>query len=217
MKRLLSLLVIGLLCGGSAFASADPHATDAHDAEAPGQHAEDDSHGEAHDGDHAPTPIPFKDIGFHAINFVLMYVVIFALVRKPVSEFLKQRQSSIRQDLEGSAHELVVAREHYDELVGKVEKFDEELSAMKAEARQEAAQERLYIAERTERDAMMLREMTAGAAREETRKARAELQKNAVDLAVRLAEERLRAEISTGDHQRLADEFLSVLKEDAHA
>ncbi len=243
MKRLLSLLFIGLLSAGSAFAEADPHATDGPDAQAPSGHAEPhgdehggdhaephgDEHGDEHGGDHAEphgddhgdehgaTPIPLKDIGFHAFNFVLMYVVLFFLARKPVAELLKQRQSSIRQDLEGSARDLEVAKERYDSLVKKLAAFDDELSAMKNEARQDAEQERLYIAERTERDAMMLREMTAGAAREETRKAHAELQKNAVDLAVKLAEEKLRAEIATSDHQRLANEFLSVLKEDAHA
>lgn len=160
---------------------------------------------------------PLDAIGVHAINFLLMYGLLAFLLRKPIADALKQRQATIRQDLEDSAETRDAAQARYDTLAEKIAHFDDELAAMKADAAEDASKEREYMAERTERDAMMLREMTAGTIREETRRARTELQREAVDLAVKLAEERLRAEIGGGDQQRLAGEFLSAVKGEAHA
>lgn len=161
--------------------------------------------------------IPLTEIGIHAVNFVLMYGLLFFLLRKPVSELLKQRQASIRQDLEDAAGAKNDAQARLDAIQAKLDDFDAEVAKMTADAREDAAAEAKYTAERTERDATMLREMTAGTVREETRNARARLQQDAVDAAVKLAEEKLRAEISGADQTRLANDFLGALKGGAHA
>lgn len=161
--------------------------------------------------------IPMTEIGIHAVNFVLMYGLLFVLLRKPVGELLRRRQGSIRQELEDASGAKNEAQARLDAVQSKLDDFDAELAQMVADAREDAAAEARYTAERTERDATMLREMTAGTVREETRNARAQLQQDVVDAAVKLAEEKLRADIGGADHDRLANDFLGALKGGAHA
>lgn len=161
--------------------------------------------------------IPLSDIGIHAINFVLMYGLLAVLLHKPIRELLKQRQASIRQDLEDAASSKDAAQARHDALSAKLDNFDAELARMTAEARKDAAAESELARDRTERDGEMMREMTSATVREETRNARSDLQRGAVDLAVKLAEEKLRGEISGADHGRLAGEFLTAVKGEAHA
>jgi len=90
-------------------------------------------------------------------------------------------------------------------------RLEDELRALKASAEREAHDEHQRVLEEAERDA----EKTLERARQEigglTRAALLDLKKHAAELAVQLAEERVRREIGEEDHRRLFAGFVSRL------
>ena len=64
--------------------------------------------------------IPMTEIGIHAVNFVLMYGLLFFLLRKPIGELLRQRQASIRQDLEDASGAKNEAQDRLDAIQAKL-------------------------------------------------------------------------------------------------
>jgi len=155
---------------------------------------------------------PLTEIGIHAINFVLLYTVLFFLARKPVAELLKGRQAEIKKALDDGNAALKAAEDRHSELDSRLAHFDKLVEDMKAQAKSDADNERVAMRRKTKADIVSLQALTERTIREETRNARAALQREAVDLAVQIAEESLRKQITDADHQRLAGEFLVAVK-----
>lgn len=151
---------------------------------------------------------PMKEIGVHAINFVLLYTVLFFLARKPIAEILKSRQAEIKKALDDGNAALKAAEDRHSELDVRLTQFSKMVDEMKAQAKTDADNERASLREKTASDIVMLKALTERTIREETRNARAALQRESVDLAVQIAEESLRKQITAADQERLAGEFL---------
>ena len=158
---------------------------------------------------------PLKAIGVHLANFVLLFTVLFFLVRKPVAEALKARQGEVKHEIDESNAKRKDAQTRFDEIEARLNRFENEVAELKAQAEKEAAADREYLRQRTAADIESLKQLTEQTIRDEGRKARAALQAEAVGLAVGLAEERLRASINDGDQERLAGEFLLAVKQEA--
>lgn len=157
---------------------------------------------------------PMTEIGVHAINFVLLYTVLFFLARKPVAELLKERQAEIKKALDDGNAALKAAEDRHAELDSRLAHFDKLVEDMKAQAKTDADNERAQMRTKTEGDIASLKALTERTIREETRNARATLQREAVDLAMQIAEESIRQQISAADHERLAGEFLVAVEGD---
>jgi F-type H+-transporting ATPase subunit b len=155
---------------------------------------------------------PLTAIGVHLANFIVLFGGLFFLVRKPVAEALRGRQAEVKNEIDTSNSLRKDAQTRFDEIEARLSRFETEVAGLKAQAEKEAAADREYIRERTAADIEALKLMTEQTIRDESRKARSALQAEAVDLAVGLAEERLRASINDGDQQRLAGEFLVAVK-----
>lgn len=155
--------------------------------------------------------IPLKEIGLHAFNFFLLIGLLAYLLRAPVRDFLNTRSAQIRKDLEDADRQRREAEERYKAIEAKLAHFESELASMKADGQADAEREAQLIAERAEKDAAHLKETAERAIREETRAARNSLRRDAVDLAVKLAEENLRAQLGPADQQKLAQEFLASI------
>lgn len=155
---------------------------------------------------------PFVAIAVHFANFTILFGALFFLLRKPVGEMLRARQAEVKKEIDDSNKQRKDAQARFDEMEARLARFEAEVAELKATAEKEAAADREYLRERTAADIEVLKELTEQTIRDEGRKARAALQREAVDLAVGLAEERLRASINDTDQDRLAGEFLLAVK-----
>ncbi|MCB9744685.1 MAG: hypothetical protein H6741_26870 [Alphaproteobacteria bacterium] len=187
-----------------------------------GEHATEPAHGaeaghgeEAHaDAGHGGS-IPWNAIGLHTVNFVLLVGGLGLLLRPIIKDALNQRSASIREELEESNRLRREALNRFEDLESKLTRFQEELERMKADGAAAAEHEAAYIAERTERDIELLKESTARTIRSETEQARRALRREAVDLAVKIAEEQLRAQVGEADQVRLNTQLLSSIGQEA--
>ncbi len=155
---------------------------------------------------------PMTGILVHLANFTILFTALFFLVRKPVAEALRARQGDVKQEIDDANEQRKAAQDRYDEMDKRLSRFEAEVAGLKAQAESDAESDRRYLRERTAADVESLKVLTEQTIRDEARKARKALQAEAVDLAVSLAEERLRTQFNEQDQDRLAGEFLVTVK-----
>jgi F-type H+-transporting ATPase subunit b len=136
---------------------------------------------------------------WEVFNLALLGVALFFAARRPVSAYLAERRSGVEERLQGA-----------EKLLREAEAAD---IKRKAHAAAEA-QGRRIVAEAESIAARIGAEATAAIQRE-TQRARTRLRDEAADLAVELAEERLRREVDDADRERLVDEFVTRLESGA--
>jgi F-type H+-transporting ATPase subunit b len=143
------------------------------------------------------------------VNFLLLLVVLYRFLYKPLMGALAGRTAAIQQQLaEAQAAREAAQRQLAD--------FEERLRAARAEAQSER--------ERATREAAELRDRLTGEARQEasrlvaaaqaevaqtTRQARAQLQAEVGALATEVAEHLIRKSLRDEDHQRLVREAVA--------
>lgn len=165
-------------------------------------------HGEPNEG------YVVSDLVFHAFNLLLLLGVLGWFTRKPLSRMLDQRAEKIRAELAESARVREEARQRHEALQARLDAFDQELLAVREEARERAAEDRERLVERARRTAEQIRQTTERDIRDEVHRARDQLRRDAVRLAVELAESTLREQVRTEDQRRLARQFLDSLEQD---
>jgi len=230
-------LAAALAFAAPALAAA-PHGNDAHGSEAHGDahgkgghddgHAAEGDHGGGHGGHHYYTAdddhdgtanwldsdsdmYAVSDLAFHAIHLLIFLGLAVWLVRKPMSDALANRAANIKKELTDSARARDEAYQRHQELVARLDKVASEIEAMEADAVTDAANEEQKLVERAQREAERIAEMAQRNIRDESTRARNALRKEAVELAVELAEGILSKSVNAADQQALARDFLTSL------
>lgn len=228
-----SIITLALLLGSTAFAAppAGDHAGDAEvhgiEGEGPGhgpaghgaaEHyysADDDGDGTSNWADSDNDLFVVDDIGFHAFNVALLLAVLFYFTRRPIGDTVRERALGIRRELTDTARTRDEALKRYEEIDARLVALASEIETMRAEARQDAAVEEQKLIERAHAEAVRIGEMAERNIRDEVTRAQLELRKEAVELAVQLAETTLRQNVNHDDQIRLARDFLDSLNSEA--
>jgi F-type H+-transporting ATPase subunit b len=150
-----------------------------------------------------------------ALNLLLLLGVLFALARKPIQGYFRDRRDRIQEELADAAQLRSEAEERYARWQRQLVDLDTELEEIRATARQRAADERERILADAHAAAERIRRDASAAVEQEVRKARTELREEASDLSIQLAAELLRGEVSDLDRDRLLDEFIQKIERPA--
>jgi len=152
------------------------------------------------------------EIGYHTFNFALFFGVIAYMARRPLLDTFRERALDIRKGLTESARERDEAHQRHQELVARLSSIEKEVEEMHEKAKVEAAQEEASLERRAEEAAQRIAAQAERTIADEARRARQALRKEAVDLAVQLAETTLTSKVASRDQQKLAEQFLASLK-----
>jgi F-type H+-transporting ATPase subunit b len=145
---------------------------------------------------------------YPAINFALLFVTLFVLLRKPIRAFFGDRRAAIRKDLEEAATLERRAREHYTQWQRRLVDLETELAEIRTSAQQRAEAERASLIADARAAAERIRSDAANAVEHQLRRARAGLREEASQLAIELASGILREKVTAQDRDRLIDEFI---------
>ncbi len=153
-----------------------------------------------------------RDLLFSALNLALLLGVLAYFARKPIADFFEGRRRRIQAELEAAKNQGAEAEARYAKWQRRLMDLESELAEIRETSRQRAAAEREQIladaaagAERIRRDALETVD-------QELRRARAQLRREAADLAVELASEALRRQVNSADQERLLDEFVAAIE-----
>jgi len=178
------------------------------------------------DVEEEPPPAPFKFFDTQILNnkqppyaavllnFVLLALIYYRFGKKPIAEALKERKHSIASAIENAQKILREAKQRSKRYRAKLEQVDADMDEAKqslastgegeAHALFANAEEK---AKRIARDAQFLLE-------QEKKQTQIDLLRATVEDATKQAEALLRSNVTSQDHERLAEEFLKQLEAD---
>ena len=182
---LISLLVI--LLAGAAFASGD--------------------------GGHADSGALLKDFLYRILNFGLVVALLVYFLRKPLKKGLAGRSEEIEKALAEAKLAKEEAEAKFAEYDRKLDQATEEIAEISAAIRREGELEKQKIIENAKQMAIKIEQDAEKAAEMEVAKARRELQQEAAQLAVDMAEKMLKKNFTKDDDTRLIDEYMQKVGE----
>lgn len=226
-----AVLSLSLLTAAPVFAA--PHGNEAPHGEehAPDAHGTEGDHGDGGhhylytaDSDHDGTAnwmdadegehYPLTSIGFHAVNLLLFLGAVFWFGRRPISDGLASRALGVRKEITESARLRDEARQRSTDLGDRLDRIEAEIAGLREKAVTEAANEEAALIARANTEAERISDAAERSIRDEVTRARFALKRDAVELAVELAEASLKERMNADHQQRLARDFLESIKTD---
>lgn len=146
-------------------------------------------------------------------NFAVLAGVLVYFLRNPILEYLRTRSNQIRQDLVAAAEMRRTATAQLEDIQRKMAALPAELEALKARGAEDIAAEQARITETAKVERERLLEQTRREIQMRLRVARRELTEHAAQLAVQVAEQRIKRNITPEDQLRLLDRYASQVAE----
>jgi len=145
---------------------------------------------------------------YRVINFAVLFIALFFILKKPVSKALNGRIEGIKTELEGLEAKKKEAEKKLSEYDEQIAFLDREADKIIAEyiKQGEAARER--ILEESKKAAEKLEDQARRSIENEFKNAKLKLQKDILEKALIKAEELLKDKITSEDQNRLVDEYL---------
>ncbi len=199
MTRYLSFIMVLFLM--ICFALPDT-ATAQHEAEARAT-----SEGE-HEEHHAESPL---SVVWKWGNFLILFGGLGFYLRKPLREFLDSRARAIEEGLASAREAKEAADRKLAEIEARLGRLDQEIKEVKEQALREAEEEKARILEAARADAQKILELARREIEGLKRVARSELKGYVAELAVKLAEERLKGSIGAEENKKIVLQFLREL------
>lgn len=152
------------------------------------------------------------DVLARIVNFGILAGTLFYFLRSPLRTYLGDRTTTIRSDLVNAAEMKKTAAAQIEEIDRRMKALPGELDALRAQGAQEIAAEegRIQAAAAAERERLV-----AQAKREidlKVKIAERELVAHAANLAVGVASERIKKNITDDDQKRLVDRYVQQLR-----
>jgi F-type H+-transporting ATPase subunit b len=146
------------------------------------------------------------------VNCGIVAGTLVYLLRTPLANYLRDRSTQIRSDLVNAAEMKKSAAAEIQEIDRKMKALPGELEALRAQGAREIAaeEERIRQAAAAERDRLL--DQTRREIDLQVKVAERELVNHAAELAVSVARERIKKNITDDDQKRLVDRYVSQLK-----
>jgi F-type H+-transporting ATPase subunit b len=152
------------------------------------------------------------DLFYPALNLAILIAVLVYFGRKPIRAFFAERRAQIQDDLKRASELRAEAEARYAKWQRRLVDLDAELEGIRVAVRERAEAERERILEEATAAADRIRNDALAAVEQELRRARRKLREEASELAIEIAGERLREQVSAGDRDRLFDEFIERIE-----
>lgn len=154
----------------------------------------------------------FKGDLYKVINFAILLGVLVYFVRKPFKEFLKTRTETIKKTLDEARQARELAEKALKEVQERLKYKDKELEEIvSASSRSGEAEKQALIAEGERLGAKIARQARVNMEME-LQKARDAIRKEAVELAMELAEQKIRERLTPKEQAELLEESLRKLE-----
>ena len=164
-------------------------------------------------GGHADSGVLLKDFLFRVLNFGIVVALLVYFLRKPLKKGLAGRREDIEKALDEAKQAKEEAEAKFAEYDRKLDQATEEIAEISASIRREGELEKQKIIANANEMAAKIEQDAEKAAALEVAKAKTELQREAVQLAVDLAEKKLKKNFTKDDDARFIDEYIEKVGE----
>lgn len=198
-----SAVVASFLLPAIAYAAAPEHAT-----------------AEGHGGGHDEGLVFFNNpIGGEGktglvwlfINFAVLMFIVNKLLFVPLRRKTAAKHDNIKASLEKATAAHKEAQSIIAEYRGRMEKLDDEIVELKADAKKRAENDRKSIIEAAEAEAARIKAAATAAAERDAEGRRKALENEILDSALERAEAAIRKTIAAADQRRMVDDYVQGL------
>lgn len=148
---------------------------------------------------------------FHWTNFLLVVGGLGYLIKKMLVPFLDERRKLIREDMDRSAKALADADQRLAAVEQKLKSMDAEMASLRQAAFRESAAERERIEQAATADAVKILATAEQEIESAVKTARQELKVYTSELALGLAEKKIRASLTPVSDERILRAFVRDL------
>jgi len=154
------------------------------------------------------THAQIMDFIWRCLNFALLVVILVKFLKDPIRDFLRGRTESIKKEFDDLEEQRKEAERKYEEYRQKLADMDKEAERiLQAFIKQGEAEKEKIIAQAYE-TAERIKAQAKFYIQQELAKAKEQLKAEVADMAVKLAEDIIRKNITEQDHHRLIAEYL---------
>jgi F-type H+-transporting ATPase subunit b len=145
---------------------------------------------------------PWVDLGLKFVNFAILVGMLFYFLHKPVRQALADRHQNVRKALEDAREAKEDAEAKLREYRQRVANLEQEVSDIRQQVRSEAERQKEQILAEARTAAEAIRRHAEAAGANEVKRAQDILRTEVVELAMRLAQERLTQSYSAADQDQ---------------
>ena len=149
-----------------------------------------------------------KQDTFRVMNFTVLAVALFFVLKKPLSQALNARIKGIKDELERLEHKKKEAEGQLAEYNEKLARLEGEAETLIQEYVKQGEDAKVRIIKEAESTAVKLEEQAKRHIEHEFKQAKNQLQAEILQVALVKAEEIIKAKISSEDQDRLVDDYL---------
>ena len=160
------------------------------------------------DASHADSGVLLKDFLYRVLSFSIVVAILVYFLAKPMKKGLAGRREDIEKALAAAKQAKEEAEAKFAEYDRKLAQATEEIAEISDAIRREGELEKQKIIANAKEMAIKIEQDAEKTAELEIAKARTELQREAVQLAVGVAEELLKKNFTKEDDTRLIDEYM---------
>jgi F-type H+-transporting ATPase subunit b len=149
-----------------------------------------------------------KDYIWKIINFALLVIILFKFARKPLQSFLQKRTETIEKMLNEAKEAKEAALKALREVEARLKSKDAEIEAILSAAKKSGEHERDKIIEESAKLKDKILEQAKTNIEFELKHAKDSIKAEAVELAMELAEKKLKDKLTKEDQEKLLDDSL---------
>lgn len=153
------------------------------------------------------TPL-WKEYMWKIINFLILVIILFKFGKKPLQDFLKQRTEMIAKTLQDAKEAKEAAQKALAEVETRLKEKDAEIAAILEAAKKSGEQERNAIIAETDKLKAKIMEQAKTNIEFELKQAKEIIKAEAVELAMELAEKKLKEKLTVEEQEKLLEDSL---------
>jgi len=152
-----------------------------------------------------------KSLIVQGINFLILLIVLYRILYKPIVAKMEERTAAIQKALEEAQSARAEAARQQEENATRLRTATQEAAAIREQALKEAAEEQRKLVEAAQAEARRLVESARAQTEADIRRAREELRREVAGLAVGVAEKLVRKSLRDEDHRRIVDDAIQKI------
>ena len=150
----------------------------------------------------------WKDYIWKIINFLLLVVILFKFAKKPMQNFFQKRTELIEKTLNEAKEAKAISLKALQEVETRLKAKDAEIEAILAASKKSGEQERASIIAESDRLKAKILAQAKTNIEYELKHAKEAIKAEAVELAMELAEKKLKEKMTKEEQEKLFDDSL---------
>ncbi len=148
------------------------------------------------------------------VNLLILGAALFLVYSKVLKPQLVERAEAIKNELEKGQKELEIAKAHSEEINKEYAQLDAKIAEIHAQANADIEALKVTFKEQMVAEDERIAQSTARSIQDELIRAKRELQEESVEIALSIAEDLVKRNVSSDDHARFQTTFIQAVEKE---